>query len=62
MQDNRPSTDAKGWGVIGSLPERDSDAYFQLIRTDYTFALQPDYVHYTIDMMVESPPINQTYE
>eukprot|EP00927_Polykrikos_kofoidii_P054649 TRINITY_DN49036_c0_g1_i1.p1 TRINITY_DN49036_c0_g1~~TRINITY_DN49036_c0_g1_i1.p1 ORF type:complete len:286 (-),score=20.48 TRINITY_DN49036_c0_g1_i1:109-966(-) len=42
-----------GWGVIASLPARDSDAYFKLVRTDYTFKLEPDYIGYSIDLRVD---------
>eukprot|EP00929_Paragymnodinium_shiwhaense_P016419 TRINITY_DN124741_c0_g1_i1.p1 TRINITY_DN124741_c0_g1~~TRINITY_DN124741_c0_g1_i1.p1 ORF type:complete len:302 (-),score=63.20 TRINITY_DN124741_c0_g1_i1:167-1072(-) len=53
VQAQRPTEDAKGWGVISSLPERGSAAYLKLLRTDYKFKVQGDYVHYTIDMKVD---------
>merc|ERR1712232_1237199 len=53
VQSQRPRNDAEGWGVVSSLPERDSDDYLKLLRTDYKFVLQPQYVHYTVDMKVD---------
>merc|ERR1719393_1115804 len=53
VQAQRPTKGAEGWGVISSLPERDSDDYLKLLRSDYKFVLQPEYVHYTIDMKVD---------
>lgn len=41
-----------GWGQIPDIPERDNDAYFALLRSDYRFRLQEDYVQYTIDMRI----------
>eukprot|EP00928_Gymnodinium_smaydae_P023436 TRINITY_DN19346_c0_g1_i1.p1 TRINITY_DN19346_c0_g1~~TRINITY_DN19346_c0_g1_i1.p1 ORF type:complete len:289 (-),score=31.60 TRINITY_DN19346_c0_g1_i1:316-1182(-) len=43
----------RGWGAISALPERDSTQYLRLLRTDYKFRLQDDYVQYTIDMLVQ---------
>merc|ERR1719277_1652000 len=44
--------DAVGWGLIGGTPERDSDIYFRMLRTDYKFRLGKDYMDYTIDILV----------
>merc|ERR1712032_147522 len=46
----------RGWGFIGGipvLPERDTQEYFNLLRTDYKFRLQPDYVQYSVDIKVD---------
>jgi len=44
--------DTVGWGVIKQLPEKTDPNYFIMIRGDYKFRLQADYVHYTIDIRV----------
>lgn len=41
-----------GWGDVKDIPDPNSEEYFAMIRTDYQFRLQGDYVYYTIDMRV----------
>mmetsp|Transcript_63840 Transcript_63840/g.100940 ORF Transcript_63840/g.100940 Transcript_63840/m.100940 type:complete len:232 (+) Transcript_63840:112-807(+) len=41
-----------GWGEIIDIPERDSEFYFNSLRSDYKFRLQSDYVQYTIDLLI----------
>mmetsp|Transcript_110563 Transcript_110563/g.312790 ORF Transcript_110563/g.312790 Transcript_110563/m.312790 type:complete len:231 (-) Transcript_110563:10-702(-) len=41
-----------GWGMIGAMVERDTDAYFARVRTDYKLRLQEEYGFYSIDMLV----------
>eukprot|EP00443_Scrippsiella_acuminata_P087116 CAMPEP_0115561070 /NCGR_PEP_ID=MMETSP0271-20121206/100795_1 /TAXON_ID=71861 /ORGANISM="Scrippsiella trochoidea, Strain CCMP3099" /LENGTH=172 /DNA_ID=CAMNT_0002995167 /DNA_START=70 /DNA_END=584 /DNA_ORIENTATION=- len=42
-----------GWGIVGDVPRGDSDEYISLIRTNYKFRIQPDYVRYSIDLLVD---------
>jgi len=41
-----------GWGEIRDVPDADSDEYFAMLRADYQFREQSDYVQYTIDIRV----------
>ncbi|CAJ1330786.1 unnamed protein product [Effrenium voratum] len=45
--------DAVGWSPVKNMPQRDTDPYFALIRTDYKFRLQQDYVAYSIDILID---------
>lgn len=45
--------DAVGWQMESALPERDTDMYLEMIRTDYKWRIQDDYVQYSIDMLVD---------
>lgn len=43
----------KGWGSLGALPPPDTEEYLKLLRTDYKFRIQPDYIHYSISMKID---------
>ncbi len=45
--------DATGWSPVKNMPQRDTAPYFALIRTDYKFRLQNDYVAYSIDILID---------
>ena len=45
--------DATGWSPVKNMPQRDTAPYFALIRTDYKFRLQNDYVTYSIDILID---------
>mmetsp|Transcript_109231 Transcript_109231/g.308095 ORF Transcript_109231/g.308095 Transcript_109231/m.308095 type:complete len:241 (-) Transcript_109231:156-878(-) len=45
--------DARGWDVKKSRPNSDSEIFLRMLRTDYKVRIQPDYVHYTIDLLVQ---------
>lgn len=47
------SEDAIGWSPVKNMPQRDTAPYFALIRTDYKFRLQNDYVAYSIDILID---------
>jgi hypothetical protein len=46
------SWDLVGWGQIKDIPDSNTPEYFGLLRTDYKFRGQDDYVQYTIDMRI----------
>eukprot|EP00931_Biecheleriopsis_adriatica_P007464 TRINITY_DN108744_c0_g1_i1.p1 TRINITY_DN108744_c0_g1~~TRINITY_DN108744_c0_g1_i1.p1 ORF type:complete len:236 (-),score=20.38 TRINITY_DN108744_c0_g1_i1:51-758(-) len=43
----------KGWAPVTNMPQRDTDAYFKLLRSDYKFRIQDDYVAYSIDILID---------
>eukprot|EP00747_Dinoflagellata_sp_TGD_P171838 gnl/TRDRNA2_/TRDRNA2_206822_c0_seq1.p1 gnl/TRDRNA2_/TRDRNA2_206822_c0~~gnl/TRDRNA2_/TRDRNA2_206822_c0_seq1.p1 ORF type:complete len:233 (+),score=22.61 gnl/TRDRNA2_/TRDRNA2_206822_c0_seq1:47-745(+) len=47
--------DAKGWGQVEAMPERDTDAYFRKLRQDYKFRLQDGNKSdiYSIDLRID---------
>eukprot|EP00933_Yihiella_yeosuensis_P067290 TRINITY_DN72045_c0_g1_i1.p1 TRINITY_DN72045_c0_g1~~TRINITY_DN72045_c0_g1_i1.p1 ORF type:complete len:223 (-),score=24.23 TRINITY_DN72045_c0_g1_i1:123-791(-) len=48
-----PSADVVGWWMVEDLPPRDSQPYFNLLRTDYSFPIQQDYISYSIDILID---------
>jgi len=50
--DGQRSWDLIGWGDIRDVPSSNTEEYFRLLRSDYQFRLQEDYVQYTIDMRI----------
>jgi len=49
----KESHDAVGWHMVQALPQRDTDEYLALIRTDYKWRIQSDYVQYSIDILLD---------
>mmetsp|Transcript_154 Transcript_154/g.367 ORF Transcript_154/g.367 Transcript_154/m.367 type:complete len:216 (-) Transcript_154:103-750(-) len=45
--------DARGYEPVKNMPQRDTDPYFALLRTDYQFRIQTDYVSYSIDILID---------
>mmetsp|Transcript_2749 Transcript_2749/g.6802 ORF Transcript_2749/g.6802 Transcript_2749/m.6802 type:complete len:225 (-) Transcript_2749:90-764(-) len=41
-----------GWGIVGDVPRGDTEEYRSLVRTDYRFRIQEDYVRYSIDIRI----------
>lgn len=41
------------WQLSSAVPERDTDAYLAMLRTDYRFRIQEEYVYYTIDILID---------
>jgi len=46
------SEDIVGWGEIRDIPDGNTDEYFSLLRNDYQYRLQENYVQYTVDMRI----------
>eukprot|EP00439_Symbiodinium_sp_Y106_P006866 s6_g1.t1 len=45
--------DAVGFQPVRNMPQRDTDPYFALLRTDYKFRIQTDYIAYSIDILID---------